>query len=152
MQTPRWSLLKLRGFRHKYWTISVIRHLKPTLTDIDMRYKLLVSVSATVVLLALFLAWNMPRGVKPEAAVRRPYDIILDVRTIEEWQAGHYPTAVHIELADLTEQAAAARLEKGQGILVVCRSGARAKEAATRLRAYGYRRVDWLEGSHIDLA
>jgi rhodanese-related sulfurtransferase len=58
---------------------------------------------------------------------------ILDVRQTSEWQAGHVPGAVHIELGDLATESA-----RGDGAPVVhCGHGQRAMTAASLLARAG---------------
>ena len=61
---------------------------------------------------------------------------LLDVRENSEWNAGHAPGAVHIPVAATAAQAPR-RLPKGKQVIVVCRSGARAKGATQTLRSAG---------------
>ena len=64
--------------------------------------------------------------------------IILDVREVDEWAAGHAPGAIHIPLGDLP-----ARLEElsvlGAGsTAVTCRGGGRSSQAVAWLTEQGY--------------
>ena len=61
---------------------------------------------------------------------------LLDVRENSEWNAGHAPGAVHIPAAQVAAQASR-RLPKGRQVVVVCRSGARARAATATLIALG---------------
>lgn len=61
---------------------------------------------------------------------------LLDVRENNEWNAGHAPGAIHIPAAQVAGQAPR-RLPKGKQVIVVCRSGARARGATTALRSAG---------------
>lgn len=65
---------------------------------------------------------------------------IVDVRTAEEFAAGHLPNAVNIDIhrADF-EQECRSRLKTCQTIAVYCRSGKRSKIAAGRLASIGFR-------------
>ena len=67
--------------------------------------------------------------------------IILDVRTREEFAAGHIPNAVNIpnETIGTTEIRELPR--KDQLILVYCRSGNRSKQAAEKLLTLGYTNI-----------
>ena len=64
--------------------------------------------------------------------------IIIDVRTIEEFNTGHIPNAINIPNEVISEQAESILLNKEQVILVYCRSGRRSKEAANKLVELGY--------------
>lgn len=61
---------------------------------------------------------------------------VLDVRENSEWNAGHVPGAVHVPLAQVAAQATR-RLPKGRRVVVVCRSGARARTATKTLADLG---------------
>jgi rhodanese-related sulfurtransferase len=62
--------------------------------------------------------------------------LLLDVRELDEWRAGHAPQAQHIPLGQLET-----RLEEipaGRPIVAVCRSGRRSAIAANVLNGRGY--------------
>ena len=67
--------------------------------------------------------------------------IILDVRTDEEYAEGHIPGAVLIPDYEVAERAEAELPDKGQLILVYCRSGNRSKKASEALAELGYTNV-----------
>lgn len=67
--------------------------------------------------------------------------IILDVRTEEEFSAGHIPNAVLIPDYDIEKKAEEKLTDKNQLILVYCRSGRRSKIAAQALVELGYTNI-----------
>ena len=67
--------------------------------------------------------------------------IILDVRTQEEFAAGHIPNAICIPNETIGSEAIPALPDKAQLILVYCRSGNRSKQAASKLAKIGYTNV-----------
>lgn len=67
-----------------------------------------------------------------------PYQI-LDVRTLPEWNEGHHPSALWIELADLPKKVK--DLNPSLPLAVVCRSGTRAMIAASFLKKEGFKNV-----------
>ena len=67
--------------------------------------------------------------------------IILDVRTIEEFEGGHIPGAILIPDYEIEEKAPEQLTDKSQLILVYCRSGRRSKIAAEALVDLGYSNV-----------
>ena len=70
----------------------------------------------------------------PTAAHDRPAtQILLDVREIDEWAAGHAPGATHLPLSRLTPDAVPA----GATVLCVCRSGGRSGKATEALHNIG---------------
>jgi rhodanese-related sulfurtransferase len=62
--------------------------------------------------------------------------VILDVRTGEEFRAGHIKGAVNIPLQKLREQTS--RLKKNKPIITCCRSGARSATAKSILQRHGF--------------
>ena len=64
--------------------------------------------------------------------------VILDVRTEEEFAAGHIPGAILIPDYEISERAESVLTDKDQTILVYCRSGRRSKLAAEKLLKLGY--------------
>jgi rhodanese-related sulfurtransferase len=61
---------------------------------------------------------------------------VIDVRTREEFYAGHYPGSENIPLDDITQRVQEIRV-KQKPVIVVCRSGARSSAAAEILRNAG---------------
>ena len=80
--------------------------------------------------------------------------VILDVRTPEEYAAGHIAGAILIPDYEIREKAENILTDKDQLILVYCRSGRRSKNAANELAALGYTNIkefgginDWKYGT-----
>jgi len=69
---------------------------------------------------------------------------IVDVRTISEWNAGHVPGALHIELSQIESQLKS--LPSDCSIMTICRSGIRAAIAASILHKEGYQEVASIQG------
>lgn len=67
--------------------------------------------------------------------------VILDVRTQAEYDEGHIPGAILIPHDTVTTAAEDALPDKGQLILVYCRSGNRSKQASQTLVDLGYTNV-----------
>lgn len=67
--------------------------------------------------------------------------VILDVRTDAEYAEGHIPGAVLIPDYEIRERAEGELTDKGQLILVYCRSGNRSKTASAILAGLGYTNV-----------
>ena len=64
--------------------------------------------------------------------------IILDVRTIEEYNEGHIPNAICIPNETIDENVVNILPDKNQLILIYCRSGNRSKKATDKLENLGY--------------
>ena len=67
--------------------------------------------------------------------------IILDVRTFEEFNAGHIPDAICIPNEEITDKPIPQLPDKNQLILVYCRSGNRSKQASLKLANQGYTNI-----------
>ena len=67
--------------------------------------------------------------------------IILDTRTQEEYDESHIPGAILIPYDEILEKAEGVLTDKGQLILVYCRSGRRSKLAAEDLVKLGYTNI-----------
>ncbi|MBQ6860732.1 MAG: rhodanese-like domain-containing protein [Clostridia bacterium] len=64
--------------------------------------------------------------------------IILDVRTLEEYNLGHIPNAICIPNETIDENVVNELPDKNQLILIYCRSGNRSKQATKKLEKLGY--------------
>lgn len=67
--------------------------------------------------------------------------IILDVRTQAEFAEKHIPGAINIPNETIGEEAIPQLPDKGQLVLVYCRSGNRSKQASEKLVQLGYTNV-----------
>ena len=100
------------------------------------RVLLLVVISFSAV--AADVRYN---GVKP--------DFIIDVRSAEEFSAGHIDGAINLPVDQIGEQISRVKgLKPGSTLLVYCRSGRRSAAAAQILQQRGYLHV--LDGGAIE--
>lgn len=83
-------------------------------------------------------------NVKTAADYRAAGAFILDVREVDEWNAGHIPGATLIPLADLPNRLS--EVPKDQDVVVVCRSGNRSARGRDILLRAGYERVTSMGG------
>ena len=67
--------------------------------------------------------------------------IILDVRTHEEFAAGHIPGAIVIPNETIGTEEIPQLPDKDQRIMVYCRSGNRSKQASEKLVKLGYTNI-----------
>lgn len=77
------------------------------------------------------------------------FDFIIDVRTKNEWEKGHYPTATHVPLDP--EDRFIKKIDyynRKLKYLVYCRSGRRAKKATEIMKNMGFENVRYLLGSY----
>ena len=78
--------------------------------------------------------------------VKQSKTFILDVRTAEEFDAGHFRGAVNVPVAALKEERAQLPADKNQPILTYCTVGVRSARARRILKAMGYQQVYNLAG------
>ena len=72
--------------------------------------------------------------------------ILLDVRTVEEFLAGHIANAVNIPHKELAARLAELSDAKSSQIVIYCRSGRRAEVAQQVLVKNGFAQLDHLTG------
>ncbi len=99
-------------------------------------------------------AWiDAGRPVSQIEVARNPAGVgqrsILDVRQESEYETGHHPDAVHVELGSVVDSAA--ELPRGQ-LLLHCGHGERAMTAASLLAKAGRQDVVVFEGGHDQLS
>ncbi|AEE49849.1 rhodanese-like domain-containing protein [Haliscomenobacter hydrossis] len=75
-----------------------------------------------------------------------PDAVVLDVRTLAEFEAEHLPAAIHMDYfgADLIEKMDA--LDKSKTYLVYCRSGRRSVRVCVLMRNSGFEKIYNLDG------
>lgn len=70
-----------------------------------------------------------------------PEAIILDVRTDDEWDDMHIPTAHHIDIQDLSERWQELPEDRNTHIVCICAVGGRSAAACEFLAEQGYTRL-----------
>ena len=100
---------------------------------------------------ALLLPALMPRGRRASATevvqiINRGKNVLVDIRTPEEFATGHLRDAKNIPLADFDKRIGELEKSKGKSIVVVCQTGARADKAVRLLQAAGFDDVAALDG------
>lgn len=71
-------------------------------------------------------------------------DVLLDVRELDEWIAGHAPGAIHIPLMELPGRLDL--LPTDRRIVCICRSGGRSSRATEFLDSHGFDAVNMVGG------
>ncbi len=74
--------------------------------------------------------------------------ILVDVRTPEEFNAGHLPSAININWYDTNFAQQFSGIDKTKIIFFYCKVGGRSAQATERLIALGYKHVVNLEGGY----
>lgn len=78
---------------------------------------------------------------------KKKNSVVLDVRTTDEFKAGHIPTAAQIDVLKTEEfKAQVASLDKKKTYLVYCRSGKRSKDAMRIMNELGFTKLYDLDG------
>jgi phage shock protein E len=72
--------------------------------------------------------------------------LLLDVRTPDEFGAGHLEGAINVPVQVLSEKLTSLPAKKDQDIVVYCRSGARSSRASSMLKEAGFTKVHDLGG------
>ncbi len=73
------------------------------------------------------------------ALEKEPPPLVLDVRTPDEFTAGHVPGARNIPLGDLSKHLGDLEASKAAPIYVICRSGSRSAKATALLLKAGFK-------------
>lgn len=79
------------------------------------------------------------------------FDYIIDVRTKDEWNLGHYPTAINIGMERLVFDLPKVVPNIMSRILFYCAKGRRAAGAASIAKTLGYNNIRYLIGTYTDL-
>lgn len=96
---------------------------------IQVKYKFL---SIFVIIFSLLIGYSWANGESP---------LIIDVRSADEWQAGHLESATHLQLDNVAEGIERLVEDKHQAIYLYCRSGNRSGKALKILEGLGYSNV-----------
>ena len=86
---------------------------------------------------------NIDQGVEVFRAT--PGAVLLDVRTPEEYRAGHIPGSKNVPLQTIDKVASVAE-NKDTLLYVYCQSGARSRQAVSLLQGMGYTNVNNIGG------
>lgn len=112
--------------------------------------KKLTSLVATVIGLAVIepsFATELPTV---QTQGQKAKGIWIDVRSAEEYQAGHFEGALNVPHTDIATQIAKISPNKDEPINVYCRSGRRSELALNELKKLGYTNVT-NQGGYADL-
>jgi|LakMenE01Jun11ns_1017448.scaffolds.fasta_scaffold9457029_1 phage shock protein E len=82
--------------------------------------------------------------------IAQPGVIILDVRTPEEFNAGHIANAININIADSNFSSEVSKLDKNATVAVYCRSANRSAVATNEMAELGFTDMYDMQGGIID--
>jgi rhodanese-related sulfurtransferase len=115
---------------------------------------LAVAAIASVALLAGCSSSNeVTKKVDPvefSEVIAQPGVIILDVRTPEEFNAGHIANAININIADSDFSSEVSKLDKNATFAVYCRSANRSAVATNEMAELGFTDMYDMQGGIID--
>jgi phage shock protein E len=74
---------------------------------------------------------------------------LLDVRTPQEYAAGHIEGAINCDFYDNDFADQLQKLDKNRPVMLYCRSGARSAQAAKRMEAMGFAELYDLRGGYL---
>ena len=82
--------------------------------------------------------------------IAQPDVIILDVRTPEEFNAGHIANAININVADSNFSSEVSKLDKNATVAVYCRSANRSAVATDQMAELGFTDMYDMQGGILD--
>lgn len=88
-----------------------------------------------------------PAALRERQRTARP--VVLDVRTAEEYAAGHVPGALNVAHDQIEQRLSELAPHRDDEVVLYCRSGRRAALAIERLRAAGFTQLRHLEGDYL---
>lgn len=103
------------------------------------------------------LAWtyygpSAVKGVGAAEAIRlmnHSDAVVVDVRTDKEYQEGHIMSSLHIPLGVIENRVSELQGYKNTPLVMVCRTGARSGQAATKLKKLGFEQVYNISGGML---
>ncbi len=112
-------------------------------------------LALTIILFLLARTWYGPSAVVMVLAneavqlINHKDALVVDVRTEKEYKEGHVMNALHIPLGKLDAHIQELQAYKNSAIVMVCRSGARSAQAATKLKKLGFTDVHNIGGGML---
>ena len=112
-------------------------------------------LALAIILFLLARTWFGPSAVVMVLAseavqlINHKNALVVDVRTEKEYQQGHVMNALHIPLGVLDDRIQELQAYKNDAVVLVCRSGARSAQAATKLRKQGFTNVHNIGGGML---
>lgn len=117
-----------------------------------MKYILAKKIASAIVLtLALTTTWLVSAKDISQTQLQQIMKndkqvVLLDVRTVEEFEEAHIPNAINIPHKELEARLAELSGAKNTQVVIYCRSGRRAEVARQLLVKSGFNQLDHLSG------
>ena len=113
--------------------------------------KPLLALAGALIAIAAFASESVPDISSETLAARQQQDrqglFVLDVRSPDEFAAGHVPGAVNIPYDQVGSRLA--EVPQHKDVVLYCRTGRRAALAAEVLASHGYTRLQHLDGDFV---
>jgi len=112
-------------------------------------------LALTIILFLLARTWYGPSAVvmvlvgEAVKLINDKNALVVDVRTEKEYKEGHVMNALHIPLGKLDDRIQELQAYKNHAVVMVCRSGARSAQAATKLKKQGFANVHNIGGGML---
>ncbi len=115
----------------------------------DIASTILLSLIAVYLIFKLFgvLGRLGIKQMSPKELDQKKGMMLLDVRTNKEYERGHIPGAVHVQLSDIGDKIK--KIKKDKEIVVFCQNGNRSIWAIKRLMGMGYKNLVNLKGGYL---
>lgn len=123
-----------------------------------MKYAKLMLVLVAVSAIALFSGCSSQQSevfktISPDEAYKliqenanNPDFIIIDIRTPQEYEAGHIPNAINIDYYSPTFKEELNKLDKSKTYLIYCRTGHRSGTTMPIMKELGFQKVYEIKG------
>jgi rhodanese-related sulfurtransferase len=115
---------------------------------LDTASTILISIFALYLIIKLFgfLGRLGIKQITPKELDQKKGMMLLDVRPGKEYEQGHIPGAINVQLADVGDRVK--KLKKDKDLVVYCRSGNQSIWAIKRLMGMGYKNLYNLKGGY----
>ncbi len=116
--------------------------------NLDTASTILLSIIVLYLIIRLFgiLSRLGIKQISPKELDQKKGIMVLDIRTNKEYEQGHIPGSVHVQLSDIGDKVK--KLKKDKELLVYCQNGNRSIWAIKRLMGMGYKNLYNLKGGY----
>lgn len=83
-----------------------------------------------------------------KAMITKGNVVVVDVRTPQEWNAGHLAGAVLVDFYDANFESNIKKVAKDKNVVVYCARGRRSASAAEKMTAWGWKDVTNMTGGY----
>ena len=103
--------------------------------------KTAIIIIVILVICIIYLSYSNRRSLERIFSLDPSQLLIIDVRSEEEFSAGHFSSAINIPHDEIASRIEELRQHAHKGIILYCHSGARAAEAEKVLKSNGFTKV-----------